>query len=244
MTHALPAPAAEIERRLHWRWLSLVAFLAMILSLAAMAVMSLLVPPRRVAGLPDDPEVRTVAAELRGRLPVRAGGLRFRSALAGEAPPEAAFGAAEARLVDWAAAALAGAAVRHRGDARLAVALGHLDLARGRLPEAERRYRAVTERGLAAPEARLGLGVALALQARTQSEPWRARGMRLEALAQLVAVDRDDPAHAIALYDRAVVLAELGRAVEAQAVAREYLALDPSPAWAERLRLALANTAD
>ena len=124
------------------------------------------------------------------------------------------------------------------------MALGHLDLARLRLLPAERRYRAVTERGLDAPEARLGLGVALTLEARVERDALRARGIRLEALAQFVAVARDDPAYAVALYDRALLLAELGRAAEAGAVAREYLALDPSEPWAGRLRRALAAAAE
>lgn len=241
MTHR-DAPA-EIERRLHWRWLALVGFGVIILTLAVMAAVSLLVPPRRVAGLPADPDIRAVAAALQGRLPLRAAGLRFRSALAGEASPDAVFGAAEARLADQAAATLARAA-RWRGDPRLEVALGHLDLARLRFFQAEQRYRAVTGGGLDAPEARLGLGVALALEARVERDVLRARGIRLEAIAQLVAVARDDPAHAVALYDRALLLAELGRGAEAEAVAREYLALDPSEPWAGRLRRALAAAAE
>jgi tetratricopeptide (TPR) repeat protein len=239
--HVAPA---EIERRLHWRWFALVGFGVMILTLAVLAAVSLLVPPRRVAGLPDDPGVRAVAAALQGRLPMRTGGLRFRSALAGEAAPDAVFGAAETQLADQAAATLERAAARRRGDPRLEVALGHLDLARLRLLPAERRYRAVTERGLDAAEARLGLGVTLTLEARTERDALRARGIRLEALAQFVAVTRDAPAYAVALYDRALLLAELGRAAEAGAVAREYLALDPSGPWADRLRRALAAAAE
>jgi hypothetical protein len=231
---------AEIERRLHWRWIGLAGFPVMILALAVIAGVSLLVPPRRVAGLPDDPEVRSVAAALQGRLPVRAGGLRFRSALTGEAAPDARFDADAARLADESAAALARAAARHRGDTRLEVALAHLDLARLRVLPAERRYRAVTDRGLDAAEARLGLGLTLALEARTERDPLRARGIRLEALAQFVAVGRDDPAWPVALYDRALLLAELGRGAEAATTAREYLALDPSSPWAGRLRQALA----
>ena len=237
-------PADGIERRPHWRTPGIATFLPFILLFAALAAVSLLVPPRRVAGLPDDPEVRAVADALRDRLPVRAGNLRFRSALAGEAARGAAFGAAEARLADRAAAAIGRAAARRRGDARLEVALAHLELARLRRAEAERRYRAVTDRGLDAPEARLGLGVAMALQARAEPDPLRARALRLEALAQLVAVDRDDSAHAVALYDRALLLVELGRAAEAEAVAREYLGLDPAGPWALRLRREMAAAAD
>jgi tetratricopeptide (TPR) repeat protein len=251
MTHPTSASVVEIERRLQWRWLGLVGFLAIIVTLTVMAAVSLLVPARRVAGLPPDPEVQAVAATLQGRLPVLAGGLRFRSALTGEAAPGAVFGAAEARLAERAAASLASAARRLPGDERLEVARGHLDLVLGHLDpagrryfDAERRYRAVTARGRETPEARLGIGLALALQARTERHVLRARALRLEALSQWVAVSRDDPAWTVALYDRALLLVELGRHAEAEAVAREYLALDPSEPWAGRLRQALAVRPD
>lgn len=251
MTHPAPAPVEEIERRLQWRWLGLVGFLAIIVTLAVMAATSLFVPARRVAGLPVDPEVRAVAAALQDRLPLPAGGLRFRSALTGEAAPGAVFGPGEAALAERAAASLDNASRRLGGDPRVEVARGHLELLLGHLDpagrrysDAERRYRAVLARGYAAPEARLGMGLALALQARTERHALRARGLRLEALSQWVAVRRDDPAWPVALYDRALVLAELGRAGEAAAVAREYLALDPSEPWAGRLRRALAARAD
>ena len=171
---------------------------------------------------------------------MRAGDLRFRSALAGEAPPGALFGAEEARLAERAARLIERARTRHRGDPRLDVALAHLDLARQRYALAERRYRAVTDRGVDSPEARLGLGVTLALQAAIERDPLRARALRLEAIAQLVAVDPRDPAYGPALYDRALLLAGLGRRAEALRVAQEYAARDPVGPWAGRLRRALA----
>jgi tetratricopeptide (TPR) repeat protein len=243
MTAPAVHPVAEIERRLQWRWLGLVGFVVLILSLTVLAVIWVMVPPRRVAGLPADAGVRALAATLQGRVPMRSGDLRFRSALTGEAPPDARFGAAETRLVEEADAVLRAAAERRRGDPCLEVALAHLDLARQRYAEAERRYRAVTEHGADAPEARLGLGVALALQAAIQRDGLRARGQRLEALAQFVAVDRDDPVYAVALYDRALLLLELGRTAEATAAARAYLVADPSGPWAWRLRAILAGDA-
>jgi hypothetical protein len=171
---------------------------------------------------------------------MRAGALRFCSALAGEAPPGAIFGADEARLAGRAALLLERAHTRHRGDPRLDVALAHLDLARQRYALAERRYRAVTDRGVDSPEARLGLGVTLALQAATETDPLRARALRLEAIAQLVAVDPRDPAYGPALYDRALLLATIGRHAAALRAMHEYATCDSVSPWAERLRRALA----
>ena len=220
------APVAELERRLHWRVLSIGVFVALMVMLAVIAAVSVLVPPRLVAGLPDDPDVTAAIGLVHARLPMRAGTLRFCSTLAGEAPPGAVFGTDEARLAERATLLLERARTRHRGDPRLEVALAHLDLARQRHLLAERRYRAVTDRGVDTPEARLGLGVALALQADAERDPLRSRALRLEAIAQLVAVDPRDPAFGPALYDRALLLARVGRRAEALRVAREYAARD------------------
>jgi tetratricopeptide (TPR) repeat protein len=246
MPHSVPtvAPVAEIERRLHWRVLGIAGFLLLILILAVMAAVSVLIPARLVAGLPDDPEVTTATALLHSRLPMRAGVLRFRSALTGEAPPGAVFDAEAERLIERAARSLARARARHRGDPRLAVALAHLDLARQRYALAEHRYRAVTDRGVDSPEARLGLGVALARQADAERDALRARALRLEALAQLVAVDPRDAAFEPALYDRALLLAAIGRRAEALRVAGKYAARDSVSPWTERLRRGLADVGD
>lgn len=234
------APVAEIERRLHWRVLGVGGFLAIMVTLAVMAAVSVMVPARIVAGLPDDVDVTAATGLVHTRLPMRAGALRFCSALAGEAPPGAIFGADEARLAGRAALLLERAHTRHRGDPRLDVALAHLDLARQRYALAERRYRAVTDRGVDSPEARLGLGVTLALQAATETDPLRARALRLEAIAQLVAVDPRDPAYGPALYDRALLLATIGRHAAALRAMHEYATCDSVSPWAERLRRALA----
>jgi hypothetical protein len=238
------APGAELERRLQWRFLAIGGFLALILTLAMMAAVSVLVPARIVSGLPDDGDVTAAAGLLHGRVPMRAGALRFCSTLTGEAPAGAVFGAGEARLVEQAARRLEHAGTRHRADPRLDVALAHLDLARQRYALAERRYRAVTDRGVNSPEARLGLGVALARQADAERAPLRARALRLEAIAQLVAVDPRDAASGPALYDRALLLAAIGRRAEALRLAREYAARDTSTLWAQRLRQALMDAGD
>ncbi len=254
------APVAEIERRLQWRVLALAGFLALIVGLAALAALSLLVPARVLSGLPDDPDVAAGRALLHDRLPVRVGALRFASALTGEAPAGARFGPEQDALAERAARDLERARARRRGDPRLAVALAHLDLARAaasppdaRTPvpperlaawlrlvtRAERRYRAVTERGADVPEARLGLGVTLALEALAERDPLRARGLELEAIAQWAAVNPRDPAILPALYDRALLLVRVGRRAEGERAAREYLARDATSAWARRLRESL-----
>ena len=240
----IAAPVAEIERRLHWRVLAIGGFLAMMVTLAVIAVVSVLVPAKLVAGLPADADVAAASALLQGRLPMRAGALRFRTALAGEAAPGASFGPDQAQRVERATVLLERASERHRGDPRLGLALAHLDLARQRYSRAERRYRAVTERGVDAPEARLGLGVTLALQADLERDLLRARALRLEALAQFVAVDPRDSAFLPALYDRAVMLTRIGRREEAWRVAREYAIRDSVGPWAARLLLDSAPGGD
>ncbi len=229
-------PVAEIERRLQWRVLPAAVFLALMVSLAVMAAVAVLVPARLVTGLPDDPDVAAAHALLDGRLPMRAGELRFRSALAGEAPPGAVFDAAAAARVARARALLERAAARRRGDPRPEVALTHLELALQRYARAEARYRAVTDRGADVPEAHFGLGLALALQAAVEPGQLRARGLRLEALGQLAAVNRRDPVYVPALYDRVLLLEEAGRHEQAVRFARDYLELDPEGPWAARMR--------
>jgi len=238
MSHSdpVPAPVAEIERRLHWRAIGIAGFLAIILALAVMAAVSVLAPRRMVAGLPDDADLTAATAILHARLPMRLGALRFRSALTAETPPAAVFGAEQPALIAQAEFLVERARSRHRGDPRLDVALAHLELARQRYAAAERAYRAVTDRGVDSPEARLGLGLALARQADAESDALRARALRLEALAQLVAVDPRDPAQRAALYDRVVLLARIGRRAEALRLARDYAASDTSREWTERLR--------
>jgi hypothetical protein len=233
------APIVELERRLHWRVFAIAGFIALMVMFAVIAAVSVLVPPRLVAGLPEDVDVTAASTSLHDRLPMRAGGLRFRSTLAGEAPPGAVFGGAEARRAEHATRLLERARTRHRGDPRLEVALAHLDLARQRHLLAERRYRAVTDRGVDSPEARLGLGVALALQADAERDPLRARMLRLEAVAQFAAVDPRDSTIEPALYDRALLLDQVGRRAEALRVMHEYAARDSVSPWAERLRRAL-----
>ena len=55
-------------------------------------------------------------------------------------------------------------------------------------------------------------------------------------------MDATLPEYPHALYDRARLLAEVGRSTEARAMADCYLALDPSGPWADRLRSELGGS--
>ena len=105
---------------------------------------------------------------------------------------------------------------------------------------AERGYRAVLYFGDHCPEAHLGLGVTLALEAQLERDLLRARALQLQAAAQFAAVSERDAPYLAALYDRAVMLERVGRRDEARRWARAYLALDPASGWAEKLKRALA----
>jgi tetratricopeptide (TPR) repeat protein len=235
--HPLPAaPVAEIERRIRWRALPALAFLVILVALGVVAVMPMLRPPRIVTGLPADPDARAAAELLRDRLRFDAAGLRYRLAVIGDnrQPPPAA--PAVEPEVDRAAALLASARRRHPDDARLEAAAASLDLARHDLARAERGYREVLDRASHYGEARLGLGLALALEAAAATGDLEARRFRLEAIAQFAAVDPRDPAFEAALYDRALLLGRVGRRDEARALARDYLAGDGGSRWAAALR--------
>ena len=233
-----PPPALEeLDRRLRWRFVPLLIFLAMMLGLAAAAAVSLLRPRHPVTGVPDDPDAEAAFALVRAEKPAGMGALRFRSELTGEAVPRVSPPSAAA--ADRADALLARAEARHLLDPRLPAARAHLDLARRRFEHAERGYRRAL---LLAPyygEARLGLGMALALDAEREVNPLEQRSLRLQAIAQFAAVPEYDPVHAHALYDRALLLAEVGRRAEAERKARDYMRLDGQSAWAESLGVRL-----
>ena len=90
------------------------------------------------------------------------------------------------------------------------------------------RYRRACELSPHYGEGRLGAGVALALEAERTDEPWQARALRLQAIAQFAMVDSLDEEYALALYDRARVLADVGRTAEARFWARRAVAVDPA----------------
>ena len=63
----------------------------------------------------------------------------------------------------------------------------------------------------------------------------QARALRLEAVAQFAAVDSIDTEYPLALFDRAVVLADAGNMREAAFWAARYRAREPNGPWNARL---------
>ena len=247
------APVAEIERRLQWRVLSTLVFLGILLGLAVVAVIPIVAPPRVISGLPDDPDVRAAADLVRGRIHVATDDLRFWTSLMGENPAAApraevgdGAGSPKSSVVDpraiaedvrvaKAGAYLNRARARNTRDPRIVAALASLDLVRGRYALAEQHYRTAVDHGAEFGEARVGLGLSLALRAADQEVRLAQRSLLLEALAQFAAVSAKDPAYEAALYDRALLLEKVGRRDEARGVASLYLMRDSKSAWAERM---------
>ena len=230
---ALPPP---------WRSTPTLLFAGMMLALATVGVSSLLVRGPSVTGLPDDPGVREARVLLGARLPVASGELRFRCALIGdgrEEPPGSDFrrelSIEEATRVAVAETLLAQARIRHPKDPRLICALAHLDLAAQRFERAERRYRGAIRRAPRYGEARLGSGLALAMTANTLGDESQVRRLRLEAIAQFAAVGEEDPQYLPALYNRTLLLHQVGRREEARRRARRYVELDAGSVWSEAI---------
>src|SRR5262245_56104029 len=132
---AAPPPALEeLDRRLRWRFVPLLIFLAMMVALAAAAAVSLMRPLRPVTGIPADPDAQAAFALVHAEKPPGMGALRFHSELTGEATPRASQPAPAA--VERAQALLARAEARHPFDPRLPAARAHLDLVRRRFAHA------------------------------------------------------------------------------------------------------------
>jgi tetratricopeptide (TPR) repeat protein len=230
----LPPPVAEFEKRLRWRVLPTIAFIAALTALLAIAVVSLVVPRKNPRGLPDDAAAAAASAEVAGRVNVRTNELRWRAALLGGEPANASPDPAMLERVRLAREHLAG--VKRGGDARVLAALAALDLAVHDYPRAISRYRRACELAPHFGEGRLGAGVALALEADRTAEPLQARALWLQAVAQFAMVDSLDAEYPLALHDRARVLRSLGREREAKFWAARAAALDPTGPWTEALR--------
>lgn len=240
MTGSAPAVAVN-QHRPKWSLLPSLSFIAFMVLLLAMAIVSLIVQPRHPHGLPDDSDARAAAAVLAGRVSAGTDALRWRAAvLGGEPAPHAATGYMHA-LIAIARPRLEAAHRRHRSDPRSLAALAALDMATHDYARAAGRYRRACELAPHYGEARLGAGVALALVADNTPEFWPSRALRLQAVAQFAMVDSVDTEYPLALYDRALVLADVGRTREGAFYAARYLAREPDGPHADALRTAFAR---
>jgi hypothetical protein len=235
----IPPPAAALERHFKWSSAAMGVFILALALLAVMAVVAAITPVHSRVGLPDDPDVRAARALVATTLAVPTGDLRFESALfePGASSLVPAVAAVRARAAD---SLLERARMRALAESRIPALQGHLALALRHYEAAERLYRHAIDLTAHTSEARLGLGVALALRAEATHDQRDARALTLRAIAQFAAVRADAPVHAVALYDRALLLARVGRTREAVACAREYFAGDSTSAWSARLREATA----
>ena len=229
-------PVVELERRLKWPALPTLLFLGILVMLLTLAGVTLGLRPEHPRGLPADAALLAKARLPDPSLGVIVTDIRFQAAaLGGEAMGRAVDAATVARVRE-AERALSHWTRRHPGEPRVRAALGALALVRHDYTAAEFRYREACERSPHYGEGRLGWGVALALDAERTSDPWQRRALLLRAIAQFAAVDPSEPEYFAALYNRARLLAEVGRAEEARTQARRYLAVDATSPWAARLR--------
>lgn len=231
-----PPPVVELERRLRWPAWPTLLFLGFMVMFSALVAWTLFLRPPRPRGLPEDPALLAATRLPDSSLAILAGDLQFAAAAFGGAPAGGANDAATLERAKEMERTLAGWARRHPREPRARAALGALALVRHDYAVAAARYREACERAPHYSEGRLGWGVALALDAERTSEPWQRRALTLQAIAQLAAVDRSEPEYPLALYNRARLLADVGRITEARTMAARYVALEPSGAWTDRLR--------
>ncbi|NOT35309.1 MAG: tetratricopeptide repeat protein [Candidatus Eisenbacteria bacterium] len=220
-----------------WGWrpgptLLFMALLGLLLSVGLVVALS---PRERPIGLPDDPDTRAARELVHENLPIPPRGLVLETAIAGESPVAELDSLKQQRLAA-AHGRLRRAARLHPRDVRVSLALAHLELAAGRYQRAAREYRAIVARSPHYGEARLGLGVALALQAGAPMDELHARQQLMQALGQFANVTPDDPAYAAASFDRVRLLAQVGREREAREVLARALAVAPTPRWTARYR--------
>jgi hypothetical protein len=231
-----PPQVVELERRLRWPGWSTLLFLGFMAIFLILVISTLVTRPPRPRGLPDDAALLAATRLPDSSLGVLAPDLRFTAAALGGAPAGATNDAATLARALESERTLARWARKHPREPRARAALGALALVRHDYAVAATRYREACERAPHYSEGRLGWGVALALDAARTSEPWERRALMLRAIAQFAAVDRSEPEYPFALYNRARLLAEVGRAVEARTMATRYAALEPAGPWTERLR--------
>jgi hypothetical protein len=235
-TPASVAPVAELERRIQWRGLAVVVFVAMLAGLLVLALLPVVSPPPALEGLPGDADVFAARDLARGIAPSTDGELRFFSAFLDADAGAHPFAAGDAGRVAQSEALLRRAADRRPEELRTRVFIAHLELAQRRYQPAERVYRGVLDAHAHTPEAHIGLGVTLAMQALAESDPGHARALELQSLAQFAAVHPQDTGDDVALYDRVVMLERVGRHGEARRRAHEYLKRDATSAWAAKMQ--------
>jgi hypothetical protein len=172
---------------------------------------------------------------VRGIAPSTDGELRFFSAFLDDAAVSHPFAAGDADAVAQATALLRRAAGRRPEELRTRVFLAHLELVQRRYEPAERAYRDVLDSHAHTPEAHIGLGVTLAMEAGVESDPGHARALELQSVAQFAAVHAKDSGYDVALFDRVVMLERVGRHGEARRGAHEYLKRDATSPWAAKM---------
>jgi tetratricopeptide (TPR) repeat protein len=231
------APAGSTGRA---RTLPAPVFPVMLAVLLAIAIVSAFVPTRAVEGLPADPSAHAARDLLYGRVAPAAGDLRFASVFFGDSAAPELAGAADPALLERARMLLDRAREAHPFEPRVVAALGHLELARRRLARAERLYLDAIDLRSHCTEARLGLGVALSVEADGTADLFARRALQLQALAQFFAIGPGSEREREALYDRALLEERVGRHRDALQSARAFLALEPASPWADRLRRAIA----
>jgi hypothetical protein len=228
-------PTQGPSRSASWNRRAVVLFAVILTMLTGIGLANWLYRPKSPTGLPPDAGVSQAVELMKGTLQVEAGDLRFVTSLdtTGSTPlPDSA----RARRLSEAAFRLEQAHARSRFDPRIECLLGHVALASDRLALAERRYRSAVSLNPGYAEARLGLGVTLARRAAGEDNRGSARGHRLEAIAQLAAVVDSDAFVLPALFDRVLLLIDVGRLDEARTLTDRYERLDPGSIWTGILR--------
>ena len=215
---------AEIERRLQWRAMPMLMFLGVLALLLGAAFWPNVFPPKLIANLPDDPDAFAAATQLRGHVVLPSRELRFESAITGDVVPGLRPAPDMDDRIVHAAALIARARPRFGGNIRWHVAGAALALAKHDYNTAEAEYRYALDRYPNYPEARLGLGVTLALAGEIDHTMLGQRQHFLAAVAQFAAIGPRDTEYEEALFNRAILLERVGRKAEAARFAQEYLA--------------------
>lgn len=211
-------------------------FLAFLVGLLVLAGISLWTRPQHPSGLPEDAALLARTGLPDASLGILLNGLRFRAAaLSGDAADRVSD-AAQLQQVAQAEPALLAWARQNPAEPRVRAALGALALVRHDYASAANRYKEACERSPHYAEGRLGWGLALALEAQRTTDAWQRRALMLRAIAQFAAVDTGEPEYAAASWNRAWLLAEVGRRREARSLAEAYLQRDGTSPWADRLR--------